>query len=133
MKLALGTDWNGAPLEPMWTLHAAVTRATIDGKRPDGWVPEQKITLEIEKPKPDANPMMTMAEGVASIQKALFEASGLSVVSDSWLNMPLSGNLSLPDEEAKGLAELTGTLNAIKSASTKDIVLENIAGAVFDL
>lgn len=46
VDLAFGTDWNGAPLEPMWTLHAAVTRATIDGERPDGWVPEQKITLE---------------------------------------------------------------------------------------
>jgi len=46
VALALGTDWNGAPLEPMWTLQAAVTRATIDGKRPGGWVPEQKITLE---------------------------------------------------------------------------------------
>ena len=46
VDLALGTDWNGAPLEPMWTLYAAVTRATLDGKRPDGWVPEQKITLE---------------------------------------------------------------------------------------
>ena len=46
VDLALGTDWHGAPLDPMWTLHAAVTRATIDGKRPDGWVPEQKITLE---------------------------------------------------------------------------------------
>ena len=46
VDLALGTDWHGAPLDPMWTLHAAVTRATIDGERPDGWVPEQKITLE---------------------------------------------------------------------------------------
>jgi predicted amidohydrolase YtcJ len=46
VRLALGTDWNGAPLDPMLTLYAAVTRATIDGKRPKGWVPEQKITLE---------------------------------------------------------------------------------------
>lgn len=46
VRLALGTDWNGAPLSPLWTLNAAVTRATIDGKRPGGWVPEQKITLE---------------------------------------------------------------------------------------
>ena len=30
----------------MWTLNAAVTRATIDGERPEGWVPEQKITVE---------------------------------------------------------------------------------------
>jgi hypothetical protein len=45
VRLALGTDWPVAPLDPMATLHAAVTRATLDGKRPGGWVPEQKITL----------------------------------------------------------------------------------------
>jgi len=27
-------------------IYAAVTRATLDGKRPGGWVPEQKITVE---------------------------------------------------------------------------------------
>ncbi len=46
VRLALGTDWNGAPFEPMLTLYAAVTRATLDGKRPDGWIPEEKMTLE---------------------------------------------------------------------------------------
>jgi len=45
VRLALGTDWFVAPLSPMDTLYAAVTRATLDGKRPGGWVPEQKITL----------------------------------------------------------------------------------------
>ena len=45
VRLALGTDWTVAPLNPMATLYAAVTRATLDGKHPDGWVPEQKITL----------------------------------------------------------------------------------------
>src|SRR5262245_21797398 len=45
VRLALGTDWYVAPLDPMQTLYAAVTRATLDGKRPSGWVPEQKITL----------------------------------------------------------------------------------------
>ena len=45
VRLALGTDWYVAPLDPMQTLYAAVTRATLDGKRPAGWVPEQKITL----------------------------------------------------------------------------------------
>ncbi len=43
--LALGTDWTVAPLNPMKTLYAAVTRATLDGKNPNGWVPEQKIKL----------------------------------------------------------------------------------------
>lgn len=45
VRLALGTDWYVAPLNPMETLYAAVTRATLDGKRPGGWVPEEKITL----------------------------------------------------------------------------------------
>jgi len=45
VRLALGTDWTVAPLNPVLTLYAAVTRATLDGKNPDGWVPQQKITL----------------------------------------------------------------------------------------
>lgn len=46
VHLALGTDWNVAPLNPMLTLYAATTRATLDGAHPDGWVPEQKISIE---------------------------------------------------------------------------------------
>lgn len=45
VRLAFGTDWTVAPLNPMLTIYAAVTRATLDGKNPDGWVPEQKITV----------------------------------------------------------------------------------------
>jgi predicted amidohydrolase YtcJ len=43
--LALGSDWTVATLDPLWGLYAAVTRRTLDGKNPTGWVPEQKITL----------------------------------------------------------------------------------------
>ena len=43
--LAFGTDWNVAPLNPLLGLYAAVTRATLDGKNPGGWFPEQKLTL----------------------------------------------------------------------------------------
>ncbi len=46
VHLAFGTDWTVAPLNPMLGLYAAVTRATLDGKHPNGWVPEQKITIE---------------------------------------------------------------------------------------
>ena len=45
MRLAFGTDWDVAPLNPMLGLYAAVTRATLDGKNPDGWFPEQKLTV----------------------------------------------------------------------------------------
>ena len=44
--LAFGSDWTVAPLNPLLGLHAAVTRRTLDGKHPDGWIPEQKITIE---------------------------------------------------------------------------------------
>jgi hypothetical protein len=29
----------------MWSIYAAVTRATLDGKNPGGWVPEQKLNV----------------------------------------------------------------------------------------
>jgi predicted amidohydrolase YtcJ len=45
VRLALGTDSPVAPFNPMETLGAAVTRATLDGKNPGGWFPEQKLTL----------------------------------------------------------------------------------------
>ncbi|MEY2428179.1 MAG: hypothetical protein QOJ40_1064 [Verrucomicrobiota bacterium] len=44
--LAFGSDWTVAPLNPMDGLKAAVTRQTLDGKHPNGWMPEQKITLD---------------------------------------------------------------------------------------
>jgi predicted amidohydrolase YtcJ len=44
-KLAFGSDWTVAPLDPILGVYAAVTRRTLDGKNPGGWVPEQKISL----------------------------------------------------------------------------------------
>jgi predicted amidohydrolase YtcJ len=45
VHLAFGTDWDVAPLNPMLTIYGAVTRATLDGKNPNGWFPEQKLTI----------------------------------------------------------------------------------------
>jgi predicted amidohydrolase YtcJ len=44
--LAAGSDWTVAPLDPLAGIYAAATRRTTDGKHPDGWYPEQKISLE---------------------------------------------------------------------------------------
>jgi predicted amidohydrolase YtcJ len=44
--LAFGTDWPVAPLNPLLGVYAAVTRATLDGKHPEGWFPEQRLTME---------------------------------------------------------------------------------------
>ncbi len=44
--LAFGSDWTVAPLNPILGIKAAVTRQTLDGRHPDGWVPEQKLTVD---------------------------------------------------------------------------------------
>jgi predicted amidohydrolase YtcJ len=43
--LAFGSDWTVAPLDPVLGVYAAVTRRTLDGKNPRGWVPDQKTTV----------------------------------------------------------------------------------------
>ena len=45
VRLAFGTDWEVAPLDPLLSVYAAVTRATLDGKNPNGWFPEQKLSV----------------------------------------------------------------------------------------
>ncbi len=44
--VCFGSDWPVAPLSPLVGVYAAVTRRTIDGKNPGGWVPEEKVTVE---------------------------------------------------------------------------------------
>lgn len=44
--LAFGSDWFVAPPRPLEGIYAAVTRRTLDGKTPTGWVPAQKITID---------------------------------------------------------------------------------------
>jgi predicted amidohydrolase YtcJ len=63
VRLALGTDWNVAPLNPMLTLYAATTRATLDGKNPNGWFPEQKLTVK------EAIEAYTMGSAYAEFQE----------------------------------------------------------------
>lgn len=42
-RLAFGTDWPVAPLDPLQGIAAAAGRRTLDGRNPDGWIPAQKI------------------------------------------------------------------------------------------
>ena len=46
VKMCFGTDWYVAPLNPLLGIYAAVTRRTLDDKNPEGWIPEQKISVE---------------------------------------------------------------------------------------
>lgn len=44
--VAFGTDWSVAPLNPLFGIYAAVTRRTTDNKNPDGWLPDEKISVD---------------------------------------------------------------------------------------
>lgn len=43
--LTFGSDWPVAPLDPLTGIYAAVTRRTADGANPNGWQPQEKITV----------------------------------------------------------------------------------------
>ena len=45
-RLAFGSDWFVAPPTPLEGIYAAVTRRTLDGANPGGWIPEEKISVE---------------------------------------------------------------------------------------
>ena len=44
--LTFGSDWPVAPLSPLLGVYAAVARSTLDGANPDGWQPQEKLTVE---------------------------------------------------------------------------------------
>ncbi len=90
VRLALGTDWPVAPLNPVLTLYAATTRATLDGKHPDGWIPEQKITIA------EAVSAYTAGSAYAEFQEvekgtiARGKLADLVILSDDIFSMPLA-------------------------------------------
>jgi predicted amidohydrolase YtcJ len=43
--LAFGSDWPVAPLSALLGIDAAVARRTLDGKHPQGWFPQEKISV----------------------------------------------------------------------------------------
>jgi predicted amidohydrolase YtcJ len=44
--VCFGSDWTVAPLNVMFGLYAAVTRCTLDGRNPQGWIPGQRLSVE---------------------------------------------------------------------------------------
>jgi predicted amidohydrolase YtcJ len=74
-RLAFGSDWSVAPPTPIEGIYGAVTRETLDGKHPGGWIPEQKITVE------DALRAYTSGSAYASFEeniKGTIEANKLA-------------------------------------------------------
>ena len=46
VKVCFGSDWTVAPLNALLGIYAAVTRQTTNNQNPNGWIPEQKISVE---------------------------------------------------------------------------------------
>jgi len=63
--VAFGTDWPVAPLNPLYGIYASVTRQTVDGKNPNGWIPEEKISVE------DAIKCYTLNAAYASFEEKI--------------------------------------------------------------
>lgn len=87
VRLAFGSDWWVAPIDPLAGIYAAVTRSPIDGSRPEGWVPEQKITVR------EAVHAYTVGSAYASFQEHVkgslepCKLADLAVLSDDIFEM----------------------------------------------
>lgn len=86
--LVFGSDWSVAPLDPLLGIHAAVTRRTLDGRNPDGWIPEQKISVEEAlRAYTSENAWAVFAEGSRGILRPGYRAD-LVLLSQDLLTMP---------------------------------------------
>lgn len=75
VHLAFGSDWTVAPIDPLLGIYAAVTRRTLDGKNPGGWIPEQKITVEQAlKAYTAGNAFGVFAEGTRGVVRKGYRA-----------------------------------------------------------
>ena len=78
-KLAFGSDWPVAPLDPLAGIDAAVNRRTLDGKHPNGWFPEQAITVA------EAIEAYTLGGAMGGFQERI-------AVRSRWGNWPISSS-----------------------------------------
>lgn len=98
--LAFGSDWPVAPLDPVMGIYAAVTRRTLDGKNPGGWIPEQRISVA------QAVHAYTMGSAIAEHQDAVKgsiepgKLADLVILSDDIFSIP-------PEAIEKTLVEMT--------------------------
>jgi predicted amidohydrolase YtcJ len=87
VRLAFGTDWPVASFDPLQGLYAATTRATLDGKHPDGWFPEQRISIA------EAIDAYTLGSAYAEFQErdkgsiAVGKLADMVLLSDDVLNI----------------------------------------------
>ena len=73
--ITFGSDWTVAPIDPIPGIKAAVTRQTLDGANPGGWIPEEKISVdEALRAYTSANAYGVYAENSRGILKPGYQA-----------------------------------------------------------
>jgi predicted amidohydrolase YtcJ len=88
VRLAFGSDWWVAPIDPLAGIYAATTRRPIDGSHPEGWVPEQKISVQ------EAVHAYTVGSAFASFQENVKgslepgKLADIAVLSEDIFNIP---------------------------------------------
>jgi predicted amidohydrolase YtcJ len=102
-RLTFGSDWTVAPLDPIAGIYAAVTRRTLDDKNPDGWFPDEKITVG------DALRCYTVNNAYAGFQESKIGQLKAGMLSDFAV---LSGDLfNIPPEKIREVQVLRTIVN----------------------
>ncbi|MFI5156432.1 MAG: amidohydrolase [Chitinophagales bacterium] len=102
-KLTFGSDWTVAPLDPIAGIYAAVTRRTLDNKNPNGWFPDEKISVE------QALKCYTINNAYAGFQENRLGMIKAGMLADL---VVLSGDLlSIPPEKIRDIKVLRTIVN----------------------
>ena len=110
-KLTFGSDWTVAPLNPLEGIYAAVTRQTLDGKNPNGWMPQEKISVE------EALRCYTANNAYAGFQENKVGMLKAGMLADF---VVLSDNLfTIPPDEIKAVKVLRTIVNGKEVYSAK--------------
>jgi predicted amidohydrolase YtcJ len=96
-KLAFGSDWPVAPLDPIVGIDAAVHRKTLENKHPTGWFPEQRITVQ------EAIAAYTLGSAYAAFQ----EKERGSIKVGKYADFVVLSQDILADEWNKRITEIT--------------------------
>jgi len=88
VSLPFGSDWPVAPIDPMYGIFAAVTRITGDGKNPNGWYPNEKISVEEAlKSYTSVNAYASFLDGKIGVLKEGYDAD-FTILENDILTIP---------------------------------------------
>lgn len=88
VKVTFGSDWPVAPIDPMYGIFAAVTRITGDGKNPNGWYPNEKISVEEAlKSYTSTNAYASFLDGRIGVLKEGYDAD-FTILENDILTIP---------------------------------------------